>query len=84
MGIQKQSPVTEQIAFETTFLRLIISLINRTDDLEQLGDFLRLRDLIYSPGEFGHSNLTTAVVRRRSGRLFNELYNPPPPPGGDR
>lgn len=79
MGIIKPASVSEQLAFETSFLKLLISLVNRTKDFEALHEFMLLRDLIYSPGEFGWTAITDAVMRRRN----REFFNPgPPAPGG--
>jgi hypothetical protein len=80
MGVQKPAPLSEQIAFETSFLKLLLNLINHSAGLEQLGDFIRLRDLIYSPGEYGHAAITQAVIRRRSGEFFNSFQIPSIPP----
>lgn len=82
MAVSKPAPVSEQLAFETSFLKLLLSIINNSKSFEVLHDFMQLRDLIYSPGEFGWTVLTDAVMRRRSGESFNSGPPAPPPPGG--
>lgn len=84
MGVTKPAPLSEQIAFETSFLKLLLNLINHSAGFDQLGDFIRLRDLIYSPGEYGYTAMTNAVIRRRSGEFFNSFQIPPiaPPAAG--